>query len=101
MLTAENGKTVASSAAQTARFMWMLLARRTVSVSASIASNVIRNSGCGKRKDVNFYAWRCGVASMKSARIGGFAVMLAAAAGVGSTAITPNAAQNAEKPSSR
>jgi hypothetical protein len=38
---------------------------------------------------------------MKSARIGGFAVVLAAAAGVGSTAITPNAAQNAEKTSSR
>src|SRR5216683_5373538 len=58
MFTAENGKTVTSSAAQTARFMWMLLARRMVNVSASVASNVIRNSGCGKRKDVNFCAWR-------------------------------------------
>jgi hypothetical protein len=38
---------------------------------------------------------------MKSARIGAFAVVLAVAAGVGATAITPNAAQNAEKTSSR
>ena len=35
--------------------------------------------------------------SMKSARISAFAVVLAATAGVGATAITPNAAQNAEK----
>lgn len=35
--------------------------------------------------------------SMKSARIGAFAVLLAVAAGVGPTAVTPNAAQNAEK----
>ena len=39
--------------------------------------------------------------SMKSARIAGFAVLLAVAAGVGPTAITPNVAQNAEKTSSR
>jgi len=38
---------------------------------------------------------------MKSARIGAFAVLLAVAVGVGPTAITPNAAQNAEKTSSR
>jgi hypothetical protein len=37
----------------------------------------------------------------KSARIRVFAVVLAATAGVGATAITPNAAQNAEKTSSR
>jgi len=34
---------------------------------------------------------------MKSARIAAFAAVLAAAAGVGSTAIAPNAAQNAAK----
>jgi hypothetical protein len=39
--------------------------------------------------------------SMKSAWIGDFAVVLAVAAGVGPTAIIPNAAQNAEKTSSR
>src|SRR5258708_36142825 len=61
MFTVENGKTVTSSAAQTARFMWKLLARRMV--SASVASNVIRNSGCGKRKDVNFCAWSGDVGS--------------------------------------
>ena len=38
---------------------------------------------------------------MKSAWIGAFAEVLAVAAGVGPTAITPNAAQNAEKTSSR
>ena len=38
---------------------------------------------------------------MKSARIGAFAVLLAVASGVAPTAITPKAAQNAEKTSSR
>ena len=38
---------------------------------------------------------------MKSARIGAFAVPLAVAAGVGPPAIPPNAAQNAEKTSSK
>ncbi len=38
---------------------------------------------------------------MKSAGIGAFAVVLAVTAGVGSTAITPNAAQNVETTSSK
>jgi hypothetical protein len=50
---------------------------------------------------LTFMLGAAGVGSMKSARIAAFAVMLGAAAGVGPTAITPNAAQNAEKTSSR
>jgi hypothetical protein len=38
-----------------------------------------------------FVLGAAGDESMKSARIGGFAVLLAVAAGVGPTAITPNA----------
>jgi hypothetical protein len=50
---------------------------------------------------LTFMLGAAGVESTKSARIGAFAVVLADAAGVGPTAITPNAAQNAEKTSSR
>jgi hypothetical protein len=48
-----------------------------------------------------FVLGAAGDEGMKSARIGAFAVLLAVAAGVGPTAITPNAAQNTEKTSSR
>jgi len=50
---------------------------------------------------LTFVLGAAGDESMKRARIGAFAVVLAVAAGVGPTAITPNAAQNAEKTSSR
>jgi hypothetical protein len=48
---------------------------------------------------LTFVLGAAGAGSMKSARIGGFAVLLPVAAGVGATAITQNAAQNAEKTS--
>jgi hypothetical protein len=48
-----------------------------------------------------FVLGAAGDESLKSARIGAFALLLAVAGGVGPTAITPKAAQNAEKTSSR